>query len=68
MDPDTNYFGSETEATTYLNERWSSDGPAEVARIIELGKAELAEQGEDPTLWWDGIPATELVDYLIRLM
>jgi len=62
------HFDSEAEAVAYFAERFVGEGPAEIARYVELLQADMVEQGENPDLWWDGIAAGELVTYLFGLI
>ncbi|PRY35315.1 hypothetical protein [Umezawaea tangerina] len=62
------FLDTEQEAIDYLAERFPSEPPARIAHFVDLARADMAEQEENPDLWWDGIDRDELVGYVFGLI
>jgi hypothetical protein len=61
-------FTSEADAINHLTARFTDDGPAEIATYVQVLKADMVDNDENPADWWKGIDGDELAETLFRLI
>lgn len=59
-------FSSETKAIKYLTNRFTDDGPNEIARYVELLRDNQEDDGEPRDSWWKDISGDDLVEWLFN--